>query len=595
MPFEVILSEVPMGVAAKASRKGETASVRITGFVSSEDGHDLITHLEKFPSTLLAKAVGDRISPSQVDNLLAIIRRDKTATVYVNELDPELTTKVGRTKEKGDPVFKDDIVDITRADLGVDVPADAAVVFVFSWGWRKGVFYDFGPVGPDARPRAFDLPGVLGELYARLIFQERFRISDDEWTRLFKAGWFPFVGLGNETINLMLTHLRAGWDLDELTPRVVEEVRGKVPAFLEAWKLHPALATHAPLLEKAVTDFLSENYVSCSGLLFPRIEGILRSTPAFSGADRTGSLLMPHRFEDYLREVYLSSFNPDAPRAGEAVGRAGAAGFDGKSSSVALLVVHQLFHSFEPAAREHEVATSAREGNANPRVTTIEPVEAANRWHQWSAKGPDSVLAQLIERLDENLPGGWKRLHGEELGPYRSLVRPGAAWYSLATTPQYIGVTLSVERTSAGGMRGGRVWFARLPFPPTATIPAAWDQVMQFLDAGIVVAARSAGAPISAPSPDALFLAELPPEIAESLCTFSRSARKSLPLAPDDSQRWSSFVIGAFRARAVVDDRRLVEWFVHEGWEREAARELSRRFFDQCRLLNRYVEEVASA
>jgi hypothetical protein len=595
MPFEVILSEVPIGVATKASRKGETASVRITGFVSSEDGQDLITHLEQLPATLLTQAVGNRISPSQVDNLLAIVRRDKTATVYVNELHPELLTKVGRAKEKGDPVFKDDIVDITRAELGVAVPTDAAVVFVFSLGWRKGLFYDFGPVGPDARPRAFDLPAVLGELYARLLFQERFSISDDAWAGLFKAGWFPFVGLGNQTIKLMLTHLRAGWDIDDLTPRVVEEVRDKAPAFLESWKSHPALATHAPVLEQAVAEFLSEDYAGCSGLLFPRIEGMLQSIPALSGADRTGSLLMPHRFEHYLREVYFASFNPDAPRTDAAAGRAGAAGFGGKSSAVALLVIHQLFHSFEPAGRGHEVATPAREDNANPRGTAIEPAEAANRWNQWGAKGPDGALDQLIERLDENLPAGWKRLRGEELDPFRSLVRPAAAWYSIATTPQYVGVTLSVERTPAGGMRGGRVWFAGPPFPPTATIRTAWEQVMRFLDEGVVAAAHSAGASISAPNPDALFLAELPPEIAAALCTFSRSARKSLPLGTDDSQRWSSFVIGAFRARAVVDARRLVEWFVCEGWERDTARELSLRFFDQCRLLNQYAEEVSSA
>jgi hypothetical protein len=75
-----------MGVAAKARRKGETASVRVTGFLSSEDGQELITHLEQFPSTLLLKAVGTKVPPSHVDNLLAIVRRDKTATVYVNEL-----------------------------------------------------------------------------------------------------------------------------------------------------------------------------------------------------------------------------------------------------------------------------------------------------------------------------------------------------------------------------------------------------------------------------------------------------------------------------------------------------------------------------
>jgi hypothetical protein len=116
---------------------------------------------------------------------------------------------------------------------------------------------------------------------------------------------------------------------------------------------------------------------------------------------------------------------------------------------------------------------------------------------------------------------------------------------------------------------------------------------MRLLDEGIVAAARAAGALVSAPRADELFLAEIPPDVAGMLLRFSRSARKALPLAADDAHLWHTFVIGAFRARVVVESRRLVEWLVHEGWEREAALELNLRFFEQCRLLSRYAEEVA--
>jgi hypothetical protein len=467
MPVEVILNELPAGIATKATRQGETVPVRITGFFSSEDGQDLITHLEQLPSILLAKAVGNKIPPSQVDNLLAIIRRDRTATVYVNELYPQLITKVGRDVERGQPVFKDDIVDISRADIGVDVPPEAAVVFLFSWGWRKGVFFDFGPVGPDAKPRAFDLPSVLGELHARLMFQERFSISEDEWARLFKAGWFPFVGLGNPTIKLMLTHLRADWDIDKLIPKVLEEVRAKAHSFLRSWKLHPALATHASSLEEAIGHFLSGNHASCSKLLFPVIEGIHSAVSAHEG--RAGSLLMPHRFEGYMRDAYLPLFNPEGPHAkapdsGATQGEGGSAGWDAKSSAIALLVVHQLFHSFELTGQEQGTGAHSKEDNTSPRKVAIktgpptkgdkesprrvaiEAVEAANRWSQWWAKGQPELLAQVFDRLDGNLPGGWKRLQGEELERFGSFARPGSAWYSLPTTSEYVGVALSLER-----------------------------------------------------------------------------------------------------------------------------------------------------
>lgn len=226
----------------------------------------------------------------------------------------------------------------------------------------------------------------------------------------------------------------------------------------------------------------------------------------------------------------------------------------------------------------------------------MDPVESANRWHQWSAKGAGAVLTQVIDRLDATAPHEWKRLRGEELRPYQSLVRPGSAWYSLETTLFHAGVTLSVERLRDSELRGGRVWFASPSSPiETPSIPAAWDQVMHFLDEGIVPAAQSAGASIWVPTLEALFLADLPPDVAERLRRFSQSARKLLPLNTDEAELWRVFVIGAYRARAVVDDQRFIDWLVHESWKKEDAAELNLRFFDQCELLARYTDEVSAA
>jgi hypothetical protein len=118
---------------------------------------------------------------------------------------------------------------------------------------------------------------------------------------------------------------------------------------------------------------------------------------------------------------------------------------------------------------------------------------------------------------------------------------------------------------------------------------------MDFLYNVIVVSAHAVDAEISVPETHELFLAELPSDIAHHLRQFSRSAEKVLPLAPDSAKLWHSFVIAAFRARVVVDGQRLVEWFVHEGWERGAAVDLNRRFFEQCRLLSQFAEEVTVA
>ena len=226
----------------------------------------------------------------------------------------------------------------------------------------------------------------------------------------------------------------------------------------------------------------------------------------------------------------------------------------------------------------------------------MEPVESANRWHRWSVKGTGEVLTRVLDSLDSKLPHGWVRLQGEDLQPFQTLVRPGSAWYSLETTPEFMGVTLCVERRGDSELRGGRVWFPGPPYPTTIpSIPAAWGEVMRFLDDGIVAAARTVGASVSVPTPETMFLGDLPPEVAERLKRFSQSARKVLPLDRDEAKLWRVFVIGAYRAKAVLDAPQLVDWLVHESWERRDAAELSLRFFDQCVLLASYADEVSAA
>lgn len=234
----------------------------------------------------------------------------------------------------------------------------------------------------------------------------------------------------------------------------------------------------------------------------------------------------------------------------------------------------------------------------------MEPVDSADRWHRWSVKGDGTVLARVIEVLDAKHPPGWQRLCGAALEPFRSLVRPGSAWYALAPAPTHAAVTLSVERVRDTELRGGRVWFAAGPGSPpqqaavaesAGSIPGAWDEVMRFLDEGIVPAQAVAGASVEVPTVQDLFFADLPTEVANRLRMFSQSARKVLPLDRAEADLWHDFVIAAYRGRTVIDERRLVAWLVHEGWRREDALELNVTFFDQCRLLSRYAEEVSAA
>jgi hypothetical protein len=397
MPHEISFEMVPLGHSAEAAREATTVKVCMTAFLSSEDGQEFIRRLEGFPTELLSKLPPNRrVNPSQADHIVAVIRRDKSATVYVNELDIILGTVIGRSIGKGEYVSKNDIVDIATMEFnGVTVPDDAGVVVVFSVGWRKGLFYDFSPLHPKENIlRTAQLPGLLGQCYAHVSFQERFSILESEWDALFKSKWFPFAGLRNEMIDELLSHIRAGWNPDDLTTKIAEEIKSKLPGWVEAWRSHPAFANHLKTLEKVGDHFQKGDYLSASGLLFPRIEGLLRSNHAAMGSaakpsqknlpgtavqarsGRRACLLLPHKFEQYLSEVYFASFEPAAARieiSRNSVGHGVASEdeFNEKAAVIGLLVAQQLLYCFErpsiPGTLAVQVCPSGRPaGNTGP-------------------------------------------------------------------------------------------------------------------------------------------------------------------------------------------------------------------------------------
>jgi hypothetical protein len=379
MPVTITLQQLPAGYCMEAARPGEEFPLQVTGMTTSADGSFFLERLEGIPSMLLEQVGSQRdMRLSQIDHMLAIIHRDRRATIYVNELPIRALTRLAHPVELGTAVYKDDVVDVEALDIGnVDIPTDTGVVFVLSVGWRKGLFYDLGPLNAKlSLSRSFDVRSLFGDMYARLLFHERFEIPDENWEAMFRSRWFPFSGLKTDTIGKMLGHLRSGFDVDELTSDIVAEVTATLDAWLQSWREHPAFQGHIPFLEQAVTDFRQGRHTQCVHVLYPRIEGILRSFHAATSglstsrptqqvlaeaavvtvSQRQYCPLLPHRFERYLSEVYFGNFKPgdsdtSLSRNSLAHGVASGEQFNAKSAVMALLVVHQLFHCCRIAPR----------------------------------------------------------------------------------------------------------------------------------------------------------------------------------------------------------------------------------------------------
>ena len=369
MPVTITLDAPRFGFAASSGREGETVGLIYREFCSSEDGDKFISRLEMVSDLLNRIPDNRRPSPSQVDHMLAVIHKDKTVDLYINELSIIAQIQIRKEIEAYDMVYESDMADIRSLKFdGVQIPEDAGLVFLFSVGWRKGLFYDLGPFCPNLNyKRDYNLDNCLGELFARLMFRDRLKISDDVWKNLFVQGWFPFAALSPSLSKEMVSYAENGWEIDDLLPKVTDEVKKSLGKWIEQWAKNSSYKDHISLLRTAAERFFDSDYQSAVSLIYPRIEGILRNAPLSHepekkvtqdrlaettvkvGLSAAGTPMMPffpEKFQQYLKEVYFQDFDPNQPEGASrnTVGHGVAPedAFSEKSSLIGFLILQQL-------------------------------------------------------------------------------------------------------------------------------------------------------------------------------------------------------------------------------------------------------------
>jgi hypothetical protein len=379
MKFDIQMDELLAGYTVTSCKPGQSVLIAQKEFISSEDGDLFITRLEGFPSLLLNKIAQIHktiIVQSSIDNMLAILKHDKTATIYINAPMRALM-KVKKSVDAGQAVYCNDIADVRELVFqDIEISNNVGIMALFSVGWRKGLFYDLVSLSDKSLKRDYDLNKLLGGYYAYLAFQERFKISDTEWQILFQNGWFPFITLNNDLISNIIHHNREGWKVDELLPKIQENVLSRLPDGLKSWANIKAFAPHIDFIITAAERYKENDSISCISVLFPRIEGIMREFQSIQGypekakqADLASTILSPNvkaqehqfspllplRFNQYLNEVYFANFDPTKKNnalSRNTVGHGVATkeNFNLKGSTLGFLILDQLSYYFNGVA-----------------------------------------------------------------------------------------------------------------------------------------------------------------------------------------------------------------------------------------------------
>lgn len=246
MPYEIRLDHVPAGYAGTCAEAGEEIDIVVREFTSTEDGQLFIARLEGIPAAILEKIFGAAsVSASTTDSLLAILRPDGSARVYWNEFKPTIVARAKKSFKAGELVHIDHIMDIERVKLPAEALApDVGICYVFSFGWRKGLFFDFGPAqyGNSRHPRDYDLEAALGHYFGRVLFQHLFSIDEPTWTELFRQSWFPFSHLSVATVQNMIKRAREQRAIDVDIEAMASEVQTLICDRLGEWRNDEAVA-----------------------------------------------------------------------------------------------------------------------------------------------------------------------------------------------------------------------------------------------------------------------------------------------------------------------------------------------------------------
>lgn len=306
------------------------------GFFTSEDGDLFLRMLEGIPNTLVDSLPFDmRTIPSNINHMLVLFHRDRTASVYVNEILFLTEVEVGDDAQKEGTIREDDITSVERmVPEGIDISNEDGLMVLISVGWRKGLFFDFRPL-QDGTPstRQFDLSRVLGRVHSYLLFQNRHRITDDQYGKLTEQKWFPFTIFDARLVGEMLDLLQHPKTLDQMIPKVRRFVDAKLQ-WLEDECLQADLSDDWPSLVRQVFASYSEGdydgsmsasrqcilhllqgcryctVVLDTGAALP----LVRSIDAVKkGPCSQHSELLPVRFKNFIECVFLKSIAPDAP------------------------------------------------------------------------------------------------------------------------------------------------------------------------------------------------------------------------------------------------------------------------------------------
>ena len=328
MPYDVHLEKLPAGIAAEHFEAGDVANIIVSSFISDENGMFFYKFLDNFSSQFLGPFTQSGRSLSQIDHCLVLINKNKHAKVYVNELQIGLNLIIKREAKAGEGINKLDVAGLIEVFFNqITLPQDNGIIFYFSVGWKRGLFFDFRPLHePDAA--LGEIGNKLARYFEYLLFQEIYTVEPSVWDELYKLGWFPFISILDGNFENLLLRVADKQPIDSTEQMIINSFDGdKISQLLEKFRKKQFLNHHIDIIAVGIERYQEGDYVSSINNIWPRVEGILTLTytkhnknsnqykllenmsQAVANELISPTIFLPYQFKEYLQRYYFKNYS----------------------------------------------------------------------------------------------------------------------------------------------------------------------------------------------------------------------------------------------------------------------------------------------
>jgi hypothetical protein len=234
---------------------------------------------------------------------------------------------------------------------------------------------------------------------------------------------------------------------------------------------------------------------------------------------------------------------------------------------------------------QEKMATVSRQYASFPFVIRAEPLDVINRWRNMLVRGQKKEIDEFLTETESRFKGkGWARDENREAKMNRDKHQLNRFYCWLGRYGNKPQVVLCLNRATDKRVRGSTydVIDERAGLEEIAnTVEVVLHEVLE-------PAAAVAGLKIAYPRVGPI--SRVGPRTAAAMTTFAESGDGRWPLPEEAEIAWRHFVVSAFRDDAAFNPDELKDWLLQDGWNDQAASELTKRFYAEAALLGDFEE-----